>query len=133
MTQTFTLRQAQSALVFVKPILKDIQSRLKKIMELKKNDPENEVEIAKHLEKIKHFIEELEQVGCVCKSLERGIVDFPTYYKSKAAYLCWHHEEDTIRYWHTINDGFESRRLIDDEFVHFNSAQADLSTVPRQN
>jgi hypothetical protein len=47
--------------------------------------------------------------------LENGLVDFPTTYRGRWVYLCWHVGEREVRYWHEIDAGFQGRRALTDE------------------
>jgi hypothetical protein len=53
--------------------------------------------------------------GVVIKDLELGLVDFPHLLGGNAdheVFLCWRCDEDTIAYWHEIDDGFAGRRPL---------------------
>lgn len=66
--------------------------------------------------KLKERFEEIEQIGCVVKDLEAGLIDFPTLYRGNEVYLCWRFGEDRIQFWHGVEEGFRGRKVIDDEF-----------------
>jgi hypothetical protein len=66
---------------------------------------------------MKGAFEKLEQIGCLVKDLDLGLIDFPTLYKDKEVYLCWKLGESGISYWHHVKDGFAGRRAIDSEFL----------------
>ena len=125
MAQSFTLDQANNALVFVRPILEDIQNIWHELRKLKIEENPDEDEIHIRMEKIEHFIEELQQVGCVLKDLERGIIDFPSYFKDQPIYLCWRLGEEKIEHWHSINTNYKGRHEIDEEFILHNTAEAN--------
>jgi hypothetical protein len=69
------------------------------------------------IEQTKAVLEQIQAFGCEVKDLEKGLVDFPTFYRGEMVYLCWRLGEERIAYWHTPQDGFRGRRLIDDEFL----------------
>jgi hypothetical protein len=66
---------------------------------------------------VKHSLEEFEQVGCLLKDLETGLVDFPTLYRDREVYLCWKTGEPGITFWHLVEDGFRGRKPIDSDFL----------------
>jgi hypothetical protein len=66
---------------------------------------------------LKHSIEQFEQLGCLLKDLETGLVDFPTLYCDQEVYLCWKSGEAGITFWHRVEDGFRGRQPIDSEFL----------------
>jgi hypothetical protein len=66
---------------------------------------------------LKAVIEKIHATGCQIKDLEIGLVDFPTLYHGNEVLLCWKLGEDSIRFWHGLEDGFQGRKLIDREFI----------------
>ena len=76
---------------------------------------ENEA-IARLIGEIKGLAEEINSYGCVCKGVEEGLVDFPCLFGEEVVFLCWRYGEETVAYWHKIDDGFAGRRpLLDME------------------
>jgi hypothetical protein len=66
---------------------------------------------------MKRAVEELQEIGCLLKDIEIGLVDFPTLYRGQEVYLCWKSGEPGITFWHRIQDGFAGRKPIDSEFL----------------
>jgi len=57
-------------------------------------------------------IEWIVDMGVVIKDLRQGLVDFPHYLnddESHEVLLCFLAAEDTVRFWHEIEDGFAGR------------------------
>ena len=67
--------------------------------------------------KLKQMLENFQEIGCVVKDLDIGLVDFPALYHGKEVYLCWRLGETDIGFWHPVDDGFAGRRAIDREFL----------------
>ena len=65
---------------------------------------------------IESCLDELEQVGCVFKGFESGLVDFPAMHGGEIVYLCWEFNEIEISWWHAIADGYAGRLPIDSTF-----------------
>jgi len=61
-------------------------------------------------------IEEVQEIGCVIKDLDIGLVDFPTLFRGREVYLCWKLGEPAIGFWHGVDEGFAGRKAIDQEF-----------------
>tara|TARA_Y100000310_G_scaffold139404_1_gene138691 strand:+ start:816 stop:1250 length:435 start_codon:yes stop_codon:yes gene_type:complete len=57
-------------------------------------------------------IEKLEDMGCIVKDYEMGIVDFYHRLQDKDIFLCWKVGEKSIRFWHDIDAGFMGRKPI---------------------
>ena len=65
-------------------------------------------------ERIDGYLRELEEIGCVFKGFDAGLVDFHSLREDRPIFLCWHLGEERITHWHEIDGGFESRQPIDD-------------------
>lgn len=124
MGKTFTLQEANRALIFVKPVMEDIQKTLLELVALHQNPNEGfykDVEV--RLKKIKYHFEELKQVGCLCRDPEKGLVDFPSFCHTEPVFLCWALGEESIQTWHKINENSEQRREIDEAFLLANTKE----------
>src|SRR5690348_13106143 len=55
---------------------------------------------------LRAVLEEVQQLGCVVKDLDIGLVDFPTQFQGREVYLCWKLGEPAIEFWHGIDEGF---------------------------
>ena len=62
-------------------------------------------------------IERVQQMGCVVKDLDIGLVDFPTLFRGVEVYLCWRLGEPAIQFWHGVDEGFARRKAIDRDFL----------------
>jgi hypothetical protein len=62
-------------------------------------------------------LKKLEEIGCLLKDIDIGLVDFPTLYRGNEVYLCWKLGETSIAYWHHVDAGFPGRQAIDSEFL----------------
>ncbi len=62
-------------------------------------------------------VEILENTGVVVKSIEQGLLDFPSKRFNEEVWLCWKYGETEIRFWHEKDSGFLGRKPIevDDE------------------
>ena len=45
-------------------------------------------------------------------SLQRGLVDFPSYRDGREIFLCWERDEDDIEFWHDLESGFSGRERL---------------------
>ena len=66
---------------------------------------------------LKNALEKIEELGVVVKDLDVGLVDNPTLYRGEEVYLCWRMDENDIRHWHGVHEGFAGRKEIDRHFV----------------
>lgn len=82
-----------------------------------------------HAERINECLRELEQVGCVFKGFENGLVDFYALRDDRLVFLCWCLGEDRISHWHEVEEGFGGREPIDDVMM-FRGSHPEGSTSP---
>ena len=57
-------------------------------------------------------VEELENSGAVLKSLEEGLLDFPSKRFDEDVWLCWKEGETEIKFWHEKDVGFMGRKPL---------------------
>jgi len=48
----------------------------------------------------------------VIKGIDPILVDFLSFHQNRYIWLCWKEDEDTIMYWHELNEGFAGRKPI---------------------
>jgi hypothetical protein len=68
-------------------------------------------------ERMKSAVEEIQEMGCLIKDLDTGLVDFPTLLRGEEVYLCWRLGETDISFWHGVHEGVAGRRAIDQVFI----------------
>lgn len=62
--------------------------------------------------KLYKAIEELENTGVIIKSVDDGLLDFPSRRFNEDIWLCWKEGETEIKFWHEKNEGFRGRKPI---------------------
>lgn len=65
--------------------------------------------VGREIEKGKAVINE---TGCIIRDEEKGLIDFFSIQNNTVVYLCWEKGEDSVEYWHSIHDDFESRQPL---------------------
>ncbi len=121
MGHTFTLEEANRALVFVAPVIREIQDLWLALMSFQNSEEKSETLIRAKVERLKYCNEELVQVGCILKDPTEGRLDFPSFYKNKPVFLCWKLGEEQIEHWHGISENAQDRKIIDEDFINWNS------------
>ncbi|NQU98143.1 DUF2203 domain-containing protein [Candidatus Woesearchaeota archaeon] len=58
------------------------------------------------------LLERLHNRGCVVTEVDKGLVDFYSFFEGREIFLCWKISEKKIKYWHEINVGFDSRKPV---------------------
>ncbi len=125
----FTLSEANRTLPLVKRIVADITARYPRWRELvaqyelvaararpdwgeSEEQQRLRLEVEAVAREINAFLEELEQVGCVFKGFDLGLVDYHGKLDGKEILWCWKEGEDDIRHWHDLDSGFAGRQPI---------------------
>ncbi len=72
-------------------------------------------------------IENLESKGVLIKSVDDGLIDFPSLMVNKEVWLCWKVGETSIRFWHGRDEGFSGRKPV--TIKGFSHKQVDLSDL----
>jgi hypothetical protein len=67
--------------------------------------------------RLRASIEEVQEIGCIVKDLDTGLIDFPTLFRGVEVYLCWKFGESSIEFWHGVDEGFRGRKAIDKDFL----------------
>ena len=57
-------------------------------------------------------VEDLEKTGVVLKSLDEGLLDFPSKRFEEEVWLCWKEGEKEIKFWHEKDVGFMGRKPL---------------------
>lgn len=57
-------------------------------------------------------IEDLEGMGVMIKSIEEGLLDFPSIRFNEEVFLCWKEGETEIKFWHGKDEGFMGRKPL---------------------
>ena len=51
-------------------------------------------------------------LGCHLKDLDQGLVDFYSTRDDELILLCWKEGEESVRYWHRVEDGYTGRQPL---------------------
>ena len=58
------------------------------------------------------LMSELDSIGVQLKTIDDGLVDFPSEREGRVVNLCWRLGEDTIAWWHDLDTGFAGRQPL---------------------
>jgi len=120
-TKYFTPAEARRTLPLVKKIVKDIldtSREMRLLAEELNGKVESDPEIQKLGADIESFLSELEEIGCFFKdwNFTLGLVDFPGVIDDREVFLCWKSDEDDIRFYHDVQEGYAGRKPIPEEY-----------------
>ena len=125
----FTVPEANSALVLVRRIVRDIVDRQAELMRLRDQVEElgealGATETVAGLRwraerlttALNRLHAELIEVGCELKDWTVGLVDFPALHEGREVSLCWRCDEESVGFWHERDGGFAGRRPVAADF-----------------
>jgi hypothetical protein len=119
--KVFDLDTARETLVVIKPIVEEINTKRMELTEAyerlqEEQDPLERMYLESHIKDLEALIDSLfrkiEALGGVIKGIDPILVDFLSFHKNRYIWLCWKEDEDTIMYWHELNEGFAVRKQI---------------------
>jgi hypothetical protein len=129
-SRTFTPSEANSALVHVRPVAERMVAIRARLEELE--DEQREVvkivagngsgyavgeartpEFAKLSGELEECFNELVGLGVEVKDVQTGLLDFPARREGEPVLLCWRVGEDSVEYWHDLEEGAAGRKEID--------------------
>jgi hypothetical protein len=118
----FSPKEAQRTLPLVRQIVRDILNnafQIKTIADSSGGNYEENDKIQQLASRIDFFIEELNEIGCSYKdwNFQIGLVDFPSIIDGEDVLLCWRSDEDSILFYHSIEEGFAGRKSIPQEYL----------------
>lgn len=58
-------------------------------------------------------IEDIENTGVTIKSIDDGLLDFPSLRFNEEIWLCWKEGETEIKFWHGKDEGFNGRKPVE--------------------
>jgi hypothetical protein len=61
---------------------------------------------------IVRLINRIESHGCLVKSIDLGLLDFPALREGKPVFLCWKSGEAGIAHWHGTDETFADRKPL---------------------
>lgn len=120
-TKYFIPAEARRTLPLVKKIVKDIldtSREMRLLAEELNGKVESDPDIQKLSADIESFLSELEEIGCFFKdwNFTMGLVDFPGVIDDREVFLCWKSDEEDIRFYHDVQEGYAGRKPIPEEY-----------------
>jgi hypothetical protein len=127
----FTLEEANAAVLELRPVVERMVEHGRKLAEAQREQRELVTRIAgnggdmqpsdlrelaetiqQEADAIAVCAQEIDAAGAQIKSLEEGLLDFPSRREEEQVLLCWKLGEDEIRYWHGVDEGFAGRKPL---------------------
>ncbi|MFN3870959.1 MAG: DUF2203 domain-containing protein [Aquificaceae bacterium] len=118
----FDLETARELITVIKPIVEEINLKREGLQECifkleEEKDLLERMYIESHIKDletdIRRLFQKIETLGGVIKGIDPILVDFLSFHQNRYIWLCWKEDEDTIMYWHELDEGFVGRKPID--------------------
>lgn len=125
MPRYFTLQEANATLDLIRPLMEDVQTIRRKIldkqpeawpaMEKAAGNGGNRVlsSMVQDFEKLDALIHRIQETDVLIKDINLGLLDFPALKDGREVYLCWQYGEGEIAFWHEIEAGYAGRQSIE--------------------
>ena len=97
--------------------LPEVKAIVQRVMEVK-NDADrakDDEEMTKAMNRLEGEVRKLEELGCVLKDANLGLVDFPAVRLGERVWLCWKLGEDHVGFWHTRHEGYTGRKPVEEK------------------
>jgi hypothetical protein len=133
MQRTFTAEEANEALADLRPVAERMVAHRRALSEAQHRQAELVVTIAgnggdlgpsdlqeaaaaiqREADGIAECVRVLDDAGVQVKSLEEGLLDFPSLRDGEDVLLCWQVGEPEVAFWHGIDEGFAGRKPLDE-------------------
>lgn len=120
----FTIQEADRALVLVKRVVADIVREYHNLLDLQEAIDAAEAarqfaradatrdRLGQTAEKLRVYLEELDEVGVSLRDWSVGIVDFPSIVDGKEVQLCWQVGEPRVSHWHESHGSNRGRQPL---------------------
>ncbi len=57
-------------------------------------------------------VERVNELGCLVKDVEMGLVDFYALQDDEPVFLCWQFGEPSVTHWHALDEGYAARKPL---------------------
>jgi hypothetical protein len=133
MERTFTPEEANEALAELRPVAERMVAHRHALTEAQRRQAALVVKIAgnggdlgprdleeaaaaiqREADGIAECVRVLDDAGVQVKSLEEGLLDFPSLREGEDVLLCWQVGEPEVAFWHGVDEGFAGRKPLDD-------------------
>lgn len=120
--KVFDLDTARDLIAIIKPIVEEINLKKEELYSCIARLEEEEDELEKlylqsHVNDldmdIRRLFQKIEALGGVIKGIDPILVDFLSFHQNRYIWLCWKEDEDTIMFWHELDEGFAGRKPIE--------------------
>jgi hypothetical protein len=129
----FSVEEARALVERLRPLLEQLSDASRELVKLREGDRDagriaaadgylgierlrsaSVEDVEKLKERCRMAIARLAGLGVEVKDPTRGLIDFLHERDGDLVYLCYELPEETVSYWHRIEDGYAGRRPLED-------------------
>ncbi len=120
--KVFDLDSARELLTLIKPLVETINIKKQELYSILARMEEEEDKLERLYmesqsreidEEIRRYFQKIEALGGVIKGIDPILIDFLSFHQNRYIWLCWKEDEDTILYWHELDEGFAGRKPVE--------------------
>ncbi|MGC8852961.1 MAG: DUF2203 domain-containing protein [Hydrogenobacter sp.] len=120
--KVFDLDSARELLTLIKPLVETINIKKQELYSILARMEEEEDKLERLYmesqsreidEEIRRYFQKIEVLGGVIKGIDPILIDFLSFHQNRYIWLCWKEDEDTILYWHELDEGFAGRKPVE--------------------
>ena len=123
--QYFTVEEANTALLTLRPIVAAMLKARQKIVAAKPDlwpvlekaagngGSDKASAVLVDFEIVHRSVKAIEGLGIKLKDVNTGLVDFLSERDGRDVYLCWRFDEPKVAFWHDLEAGFAGRQPIE--------------------
>jgi hypothetical protein len=124
MPRYFTLQEANTTLVIIKPILEEMLAIRRVILDRRpefwpviehaagNGGSQAASQLVMEFERLDALVHQVQDMGVLLKDLNIGLLDFPCLKDGREIYLCWKYGEGQIAFWHEVEAGYAGREPL---------------------
>ena len=73
---------------------------------------ETQPHFVKLVRELERLVGEVQERGVILRDLDTGLIDFPSIRDGDEIFLCYRLGEETIEFWHGLEEGFPGRKPL---------------------
>ena len=127
----FTVEEANALLPTLQELLAELGQARRRLLQAarelesleRRRDRTNVLQLARNLrearerlgadrEALRAAFDRITSQGIQVKSVEPGLLDFPSWRDGRIVLLCWREGEPSVAHWHDLDGGFASRQPL---------------------
>jgi hypothetical protein len=117
----YSVAEANALLPYLAPALVELRERYEEAAKIRalvgaaaisNGWSDDKEQWSRVLARVDELIERIDGWDVLLRDISTGLVDFPTIFEGREAYLCWRLGEPEIGFWHLAGGGFSGRRPL---------------------